>query len=440
MPRRRWWGRGAARHGVRLTAPAAVADALARAHRSAWATVVGAVAQSFRDLDLAEDSAAEAFAQAAERWPRDGVPRNPTGWLVTAARRRALDQLRRRDGLARRLPLLVVDEATDGDLEKAGERADRQAGREVPAVFGNDLLRLLFTCCHPSLAREAQVALTARLVCGLSTEEVARLLLVQDSTLAARVTRAKKKIAAAGVPFRVPAGAELPDRLDAVLTVLHLLLTAAHTAPVGSEVVREDLLLRARELTAALVALMPDEAEVAAVHALVLLTWARREGRRAPDGRLLLLAEQDRGRWDAAAVTEADRLVRRALRARPPGRFALQAAIAACHATAPDYGSTDWRELLGLYDLLLRAWPNPVVALNRAVVLAKVDGPVVALEAADAAGVPASYPYLHAVRGHLLRELGRDGEARAAYIEASSRTANEQERAFLLQQADDLDR
>jgi predicted RNA polymerase sigma factor len=349
-----------------------------------------------------------------------------------------VDQLRRRDGLARRLPLLVVEETTDDDLDGVGERADRDAGREVPAVFGNDLLRLLFTCCHPSLARESQVALTARLVCGLSTEEVARLLLVQESTMAARLTRAKKKIAAAGIPFRVPTGAELPDRLDAVLTVVHLLLTAAHTAPVGSEVVREDLLLRARELTAALVTLMPDEAEVAAVHALVLLTWARRQGRRAPDGRLLLLAEQDRGRWDTTTVTEADRLVRRALRARPPGRFALQAAIAACHATAPDYAGTDWHELLGLYDLLLRAWPNPVVALNRAVVVAQVTGPEAALAAVDAAGVPASYPYLHAVRGHLLRELGQDGEARVAYAEAASLTANEQERAFLLRQADAL--
>ena len=240
------------------------AEALVQAHRSAWATVVAACARTVRDLDLAEDAAAEAFAQAAARWPRDGVPANPVGWLVTAARRRALDQARRRAGLLRRLPLLVVPDVAADELGEVGERVDRGAGRDVPVRFDSDLLRLLFTCCHPSLARESQVALTARLVCGLTTAEVARLLLVREATMAARTTRAKKKVAAAGIPFRVPSPAELPRRLDAVLTVVHLLLTAAHTAPVGQDVVREDLLLRARELTAGLLALLPDEPEVAA--------------------------------------------------------------------------------------------------------------------------------------------------------------------------------
>ncbi|WP_336922101.1 RNA polymerase sigma factor [Aquipuribacter sp. SD81] len=422
--------------------PTAADDALARAHRGAWAGVVGAVARTVRDLDLAEDSAAEAFAQAAERWPRDGVPGNPTGWLVTAARRRALDQLRRRDGLTRRLPLLVVDDAPREDAERgfdeAAERVDREAGREVPAVFGSDLLRLLFTCCHPALARESQVALTARLVCGLRTDEVARLLLVPPPTAAARITRAKKKIASAGIPFRVPSGAELPGRLDAVLTVVHLLVTAGHTAPVGDGVVREDLLLRARELTGALVALMPDEAEVLAVHALALFAWARRDGRHAGSGRLLLLAEQDRSTWDTATIAEADALVRRALRRGRPGRFTLQAAVAGCHATAPSYEDTDWHEVLALYDLLLQAWPTPVVALNRAVALAQVAGPAAALDAVDGAGAPEDYPYLHAVRGHLLAALGRPAEARDAYDRAARLTANTSERAFLLARRDGL--
>ncbi len=332
----------------------------------------------------------------------------------------------------------MVPEATDDVLTEVGDDVDREAGREVPAVFGSDLLRLLFTCCHPSLARDAQVALTARLVCGLTTAETARLLLVQEATVAARVTRAKKKIAAAGVPFRVPTGAELPDRLDTVLSVVHLLLTAAHTAPVGEDVVREDLLLRARELTGALAGLMPDEPEVLAVHALVLLTWARRRARQGPDGRLLLLAEQDRSLWDGDVVAEADRLVRRALRARPPGRFALQAAIAACHATAPDYAGTDWEELLGLYDRLLHVWPTPVVALNRAVALAEVDGARAALTAVDESGVPDTYPYGHAVRAHLLRELGRTAEARREYDRAAALTGNAHERMFLLARRDAL--
>jgi RNA polymerase sigma-70 factor (ECF subfamily) len=297
---------------------------------------------------------------------------------------------------------------------------------------------LLFTCCHPSLARESQVALTARLVCGLTTEEIARLLLVPEPTMAARVTRAKKKVAAARIPFRVPSGAELPDRLDVVLTVVHLLLTAAHTTPVGESVVRDDLLLRARDLTGELLALLPDEAEVAAVHALALLTWARREGRCDADGHLLLLADQDRARWDAASITQADALVRLALRRGRPGRFALQAAVAACHATAPSYAETDWSEILGLYDLLLAVWPNPVVALNRAVALAEVAGPLAALDAVDAAGVPESYPYLHAVRAHLLRALGREPEAREAYTRAAALTANQQERRFLLARRDHL--
>ncbi len=307
-------------------------------HRTAWAGVVGAVARSVRDLDLAEECAQEAFATAVDRWPVDGVPASPEGWLVTVARRRAVEQLRRRQTLRRRLPLLLLDEAdtsAQGEQELVEERADRAREGTADVDFVSDRLRLLFTCCHPALAPEQQVALTARLVCGLTTQEAARVLLVGEATMAARITRAKKKIASAGIPFRVPTGAQLPERLDVVLTVVHVLATAGHMAPAGPGVVREDLLERALELSGSLVRVMPDEAEVLGLHALVLLCWARSHGRQDADGRLLLLQEQDRSTWDRSAVDEADRLVRRALRRRPPGRMVLQAAVAACHATAP---------------------------------------------------------------------------------------------------------
>lgn len=410
-------------------------------HRSSWAGVVGAVARSVRDLDLAEDCAQEAFAAAADRWPVDGVPTSPEGWLVTVARRRAVEQLRRRQSLRRRLPLLLLDEA-DGAAqvaqEQAEERVDRAREGSDDVDFVSDRLRLLFTCCHPALAPESQVALTARLVCGLTTQEAATVLLVGEATTAARITRAKRKIASAGIPFRVPTGAQLPERLDVVLTVVHVLATAGHMAPAGATVVREDLLARALELSGSLLRVMPDEAEVLGLHALVLLCWARRHGRQDEHGRLLLLQEQDRSTWDAAAVAEADRLVRQALRRAPPGRMALQAAVAACHATAPTYASTDWRQVVGLYDRLLRVWPSPAAELARAVATTMADGPEAGLGALDRIAAPPPGPYAPAARAHVLEQLGRRPEAREQYVLALSATANEEERRLLRARLDAL--
>jgi RNA polymerase sigma-70 factor, ECF subfamily len=303
-------------------------------------------------------------------------------------------------------------------------------------VIPDDRLRLVFTCCHPALAREAQVALTLRLVCGLATAEIARAFLVPEPTMAARVTRAKKKITAARIPYRVPGPAELPDRLDAVLTVIHLLYTTGHTAPAGPELVRAELVERAIGLARMLRELMPDEREARGLLALLLLTDARRATRSAADGRLLLLEEQDRSRWDRATIAEGTGLVTGALRGRPgpPGRFLLQAAIAAVHAEAPSYADTDWLQLLRLYDELLRAWPTPVVALNRAVAHAMADGPEAGLadiEAIERDGRLAGYRYLPAARADLLRRLGRDEDAAEAYRIALGLTENAAERAFL---------
>jgi RNA polymerase sigma-70 factor, ECF subfamily len=292
----------------------------------------------------------------------------------------------------------------------------------------------VFTCCHPALAREAQVALTLRLVCGLSTAEIAQAFLVPEPTMAARVTRAKKKISAARIAYRVPGAAELPDRLDAVLTVVHLLYTTGHTAPGGPRMVREDLVDRALGLARMLHTLMPDEPEVRGLLALLLLTDARRATRCAPDGRLLLLEEQDRTRWDRAAIAEGVALVRAALRGGRPGRFALQAAIAALHAAAPSYADTDWPQLVRLYDLLAGAWPSPVVALNRAVAVAMATGPQAGLDeiaALERDGRLEGYRYLPAAKADLLRRLGRTGEAAVAYRAALALSGNEAERQFL---------
>ena len=401
-----------------------VREAVADAHRREWAFVLAATVRVAGDVDLAEECVQDAYVAALDAWARDGVPRSPGAWLTTAARRRALDAHRRSRTLRAKLPLLVEPvEAFPVDPAEQGDDA-------VP----DDRLRLVFTCCHPALAREAQVALTLRLVCGLTTAEIAAAFLVQEPTLAARITRAKKKIAAARIPYRIPTAAELPDRLDAVLTVVHLAFTTGHTAPDGEVLVRSDLVERALDLARVLHALMPDEREVRGLLALLLIIDARRSTRTATDGRLLLLAEQDRTQWDRVAITEGHSLVVDALRGGRPGRFALQAAIAALHAQAPSYETTDWPQVLALYDELLRVWPSPVVALNRAVALAEVAGEAAALAEVDAlASDPrlASYRYLPATRADLLRRLGRDEEAADAYREALARTANQAERDFL---------
>jgi RNA polymerase sigma-70 factor (ECF subfamily) len=408
---------------------AAVASAVADAHRKEWAFVVAATARVAGDLDLAEECVQDAYATALAAWSRQGVPRNPGAWLTTTARRRAIDLLRRDRTLRAKLPLLIAP-----DQPTAASAPPEPAAGEEGEVIPDDRLRLIFTCCHPALAREAQVALTLRLVCGLTTGEIAQAFLVSEATMAARVTRAKKKITAARIAYRVPEPAELPDRLDAVLTVVHLLYTTGHTAPVGSDLVRDDLVERAIGLARMLHTLMPDEREVRGLLALVLLTDARRTTRAAPGGRLLLLAEQDRSQWDRVAIAEGAALIPGALRGGKPGRFALQAAIAALHAEAPSYEQTDWRQIARIYDILLLAWRSPVVALNRAVAVSLAEGPAAGLaelEDLERDGRLAGYRYLPAARADMLRRLGRGREAADAYRAALDLTENEAERGFL---------
>ncbi|SNS24263.1 RNA polymerase, sigma subunit, ECF family [Geodermatophilus saharensis] len=404
----------------------AVAAAVADAHRREWAFVLAATVRVTRDLDVAEECVQEAFATALTDWRDTGVPSRPGAWLTTVARRRALNVLRHQGVARRSLPLLVED-----DL--APDPADDDTGDGTHG-YPDDRLRLVVTCCHPALDRPAQVALTLRLLCGLTTAEVARAFLVSEPTMAARLTRAKKKIAVARIPYRVPPPTELPERVDAVLAVVHLLFTTGHTVPAGEELVRRDLVERALQLCRMLRTLLPRDPAVAGLLALLLVTDARRATRTGEDGRLLLLEEQDRSRWDAAAVAEGVALVREALRARPPSRYALQAAIAAVHAEAPTWEATDWAEIVALYGVLGQVWPSPVVALNRAVAVGFASGPAAGLAALDELATEpqlAGYGYLPAARADLLRRLGRLEEARLAYTEALHLTANAVERAFL---------
>jgi RNA polymerase sigma-70 factor, ECF subfamily len=401
-----------------------VRAAIDEAHRREWAAVLAATVRVAGGLDLAEECAQDAFLAALQAWVRDGIPRNPGAWLTTTARNRALDRLRREQTLRTKLPLLVERDGVDDGVQDA---------RGEETVFTDDRLRLVFTCCHPALSREAQVALTLRLVCGVTTAEIARAFLVNEATMAARVTRAKKKIAVARIPYRVPDAHELPDRLDAVLTVVHLLFTTGHTAPGGDALVRDDLVGRALDIARMLSQLMPDEPEVRGLLALLLLVHARRRTRTDEQGRLVLLERQDRSRWDRAAIAEGLGLVTGALRGRPPGRFALQAAIAALHAQAPTYDETDWPQIVQLYDVLLGVWSSPVVALNRAVALALAEGPAAGLGAIDQLDAPAlaGYPYLPAARADLLRRLERFDEAADAYQAALALADNAAEREFL---------
>jgi RNA polymerase sigma-70 factor (ECF subfamily) len=379
--------------------------------------VLAATVRVTRDLDVAEEAVQDAYVQALEHWPREGVPANPGAWLTTVARRRALNVMARAKTLDAKLPLLLE---TDDPPEED--------------VIGDDRLRLVFICCHPALARESQLALTLRLVCGVTTADVAHAFLVSEATMAARITRAKKKIAAARIPYVVPEPDELPARLDAALTVIYLLYTTGHTAPAGDDLVRAELTARGLDLARMLHALLGG-GEAAGLLALLLCHEARRHTRTDTDGRLLRLAEQDRTRWDRERIAEADALIVGALRAGGSGRFLLQAAIAALHAQAPSSAETDWPQILELYDALLRVWPSPVVALNRAVALAEVDGPEAALRVIDELEGLDGYRYLHSTRAELLSRMGRFAEAAAAYQAALAHTDNTAERAFLAERA-----
>jgi RNA polymerase sigma factor (sigma-70 family) len=412
-----------------------VEAALADAHRREWARVLAATARVARDLDLAEECVQDAYASAMTAWDRSGVPDNPGAWLTTAAKRRAIDAIRRDTALRARLPLLVVDD------EEEPVRPEERAVEELSEAVPDERLRLIFVCCHPALAQEAQAALTLRLVCGLPVPDIARAFLVSEPTMAARVTRAKKKIAVARIPYRVPRPADLPERLRAVLTVIHLLFTTGHTAPSGAALVRADLVDQAMHLARMLCSLLPDDTEARGLLALLLVTDARRATRVDEDGRLLRLKDQDRSRWDRAALAEADAMIVSSLLAAAPGRYVLQAAIASLYAEAPAYDQTDWPQLVALYDKLLRVWPSPVVALNRAVPLSMVAGPEAALaevERLDGDERLSGYQYLPAIKADLLSRLGRPAEAAAAYRRAFDLAANEAERAFLAERFADL--
>lgn len=409
-----------------MTDPVDVAVAVADAHRHEWAFVLAATVRVTRDIDLAEECVQDAYAKALEAWATDGVPERPGAWLTTVARRRATDLLRREARFRVAMPLLL-DDAVEPDPADATQN-------DWDVIVPDDRLRLICTCCHPALAQETQVALTLRLLCGLTTAEVARAFLVSEPTMAARITRAKKKISGAKIPYRVPPPEELPERLTAVLAVVHLLFTTGHTAPTGADLVRSDLVSRALDLGRMLRSLLPNDPGVAGLLALILLTDARRSTRTDRTGRMVLLKDQDRSQWNAEAVREGLALVGQSINTGGPDRYALQAAIAAVHARATTWQDTDWDEVVRLYDTLCTAWPSPVVALNRAVAVSLARGPEAGLAAlAKIEDDPAlrGYGYLPAAKADMLARVGRDAEAAASYEEAIALTDNDVERDFL---------
>jgi RNA polymerase sigma-70 factor (ECF subfamily) len=402
-------------------------DAITRAHREEWARVVGALARRFGDLGIGEDGAAEAFAIAVERWPIDGAPPNPGAWLTTAATRRAIDRIRRegRRDEKQREALMLHDDTPAASL----------------GVIDDDRLRLIFTCCHPALAMDVRVALTLRMVGGLTVPEIARAFLVKEATVGQRITRAKAKIAAARIPYRMPNAADLPARVSGVLAVLYLLFNEGYlaTGP-DDDPIRSDLTAEAIRLTRLVRLLLPEDGETVGLLALMLLTEARRAARLSADGTLVTLDEQDRGTWDAALVAEGHRLVRERLDARAvPGRYQILAAINAVHTSARDVADTDWAQVVALYDQLLRLDRSPLVALNRAIAVAELDGPTVALATVDRLEADLDgYHAYHATRADLLRRLGRSPQARAAYDAAIALAGNSAERAALRVRRDSL--
>ncbi len=412
------------------TDPHAVVDRLFREEQG---RAVATLIRVLGDFDLAEEAVQEAFVTALETWPVRGVPDNPGAWITTTARNRAIDRLRRRKRLAEKQELLKHEAAIAEELAAIDPDAaiDGESGM---SPISDDRLRLIFTCCHPALAMDARVALTLRTLGGLSTPEIARAFLVPEPTLAQRLVRAKRKIRDAGIPYRVPPDHALPERLDGVLRVLYLIFNEGYGATSGDRLVRRELCAEAIRLARVLVSLMPDEPEALGLLALMLLHDARREARTGPGGEMILLEDQDRDRWDRAKVDEGRELLDRALRMRRVGPNQLQAAIAALHDDAATAGETDWAQIAGLYAVLGRVAPSPVIELNRAVAVAMASGPEVGLRLVDAvaaSGQLEEYPYLHASRADLLRRLGRLPEAADAYTRARELTANEAERAFL---------
>lgn len=401
-----------------------MSDALERTHREQWARVVATLARRFGDLDVAEEAAAEAFATAAARWPVDGVPPNPGGWITTTATRKAIDRLRR--------------ESRRGDVHREALMLSDDTPPEPLGAIADDRLRLVFTCCHPALTMEARVALTLRLVGGLTVAEIARAFLVQESALGQRITRAKAKIAAARIPYRVPSAQDLPARTSGVLAVLYLVFNEGYlaTGP-DTDPVRPDLTAEAIRLARLVRTLLPEDGEVAGLLALMLLSEARRPARVAADGALVPLASQDRTAWDGALIDEGHRLVRERLASgAAPGRYQLLAAINAVHTDARDARDTDWSQVVALYDQLVVLDRSPVVALNRAVAVAEVEGAQVALAAVDQLALD-GYHAFHAVRAELLRRLDRDAEARSAYDRAIALAGNTAETAYLVRRRDD---